>query len=119
MFTLLAQHASASEAGDYFQVLFEERDGAEDGRYLLVQRQFEFPDRGCCYIETELSEMCGHFRVRRASLERGRFQISWTGRGEREAEIIFDADDESYAEICRVMRIMIPQVEIKTHEQKC
>ena len=118
MFKLHAQHASASESGDYFQVLFEERDGVKDGRYLLVQRQFEFPDRGSCAIETELPEMCGHFRVQCASLERGRFQMSWIGPGENQAEVTFEPDDESYADICRIMRIMIPELEIRPHEYK-
>ncbi len=70
MFKLHAKQASASEAGDYFQVLFEEQAGAGAGRYLLIQRQFEFPEQECCYIETELPDMCGHFRVSRAVLAR-------------------------------------------------
>ena len=119
MFKLHAQHASASESGDYFQVLFEERDGVEDGRYFLVQRQFEFPDGGRCAIETELPEMRGHFRVPRASLERGRLQISWVGGGEGQAELTFETDDETYADICRIMRIMIPEIEIRPHENMC
>ena len=94
-------------------MLFEEREGAEEGRYFLVQRQFEFPDGGRCAIETELPEMCGHFRVGRASLERERFQIAWMGRGESQAELTFETDDESYADICRIMRIMIPELEIE------
>src|SRR2546426_10727471 len=102
MFKLHAQCASASEAGDYFQVLFEEKDVAEDGRYFMVQRQFEFPDGGRCAIETELTDMCGHFLVRHAILERGRFQVSWVGKGESQAEIIFETNDESYADICRI-----------------
>jgi len=87
IFRLHAKHASASEAGDYFQVLFEETEQGEDSRYFLVQRQFEFPDGGCCAIETELPEMCGHYRIRRAVLERRRFQIWWLHREEIQAEI--------------------------------
>ena len=119
MFKLHAQHASASESGDYFQVLFEESDGVEDGRYFLIQRQFEFPDGERCAIETESPEMCGQFRVPRASLERGRFQISWMGRGESQAELTFETDDEGYADILRIMRIMLPELEIRPHEKKC
>ena len=36
-------HASASESGDYFQVLFESEEDGE-GEYLLIQRQFEDRD---------------------------------------------------------------------------
>jgi hypothetical protein len=110
MFKLHAEYAQASESGDYFQVLFEEKQGAEDGRYFLLQRQCEFPDERQFAIETEIPEMCGHFHVQRAVLERGRLQISWIGRGETQAEITFATNDESYANICRIMRIMIPEV---------
>jgi hypothetical protein len=119
MFKLHARHASASEAGDYLQVLFEEKDQREDGRYLLVQRQFEFPDGGRCAIETELPEMCGHFRIRSAVLERARFQISWFGRLECQAEVTFDTDDESYADIRRIMATMIPELEVRLDEKMC
>ena len=55
-----AQRVFASAARDYFQLLLgpEESDEKEfdpyeeSGPYLLVQRQFEMPDRGRCYIET-------------------------------------------------------------------
>ena len=48
------KHASASEAGDYYQVSFDDGDHYEandvGGRHFLIQRQFEFPDDGtpCC-----------------------------------------------------------------------
>jgi hypothetical protein len=116
MFKFHAEYALASESGDYFQVLFEEKQGAENGRYFLLQRQFEFPDECQCAIETELPEMCGHIRVQRAVLEPGRFQISWIGRGVTQAEITFAPDDNSYGNICRIMRIMIPEVDLSPLE---
>jgi hypothetical protein len=119
MYKLHAQHASASESGDYFQVLFEERRDVDDGRCFLIQRQFEFPDGGRCTIQTEREDMCGHFRVRHASLKRARFQVAWVGAGENQAEITFEADDESFTEICKAMRIMIPEIEFTPNEAKC
>ena len=65
-----------------------------------------------------MPEVCGHFRVHRAVLERGRLQISWIGRGETQAEITFATDDESYAIICRIMRIMIPELGFSPLEDK-
>ena len=55
-----AKYVSASEKGDYYQVAFENRDAASDAAdvhgpdspYLLIQRQFEDPDGGECYVET-------------------------------------------------------------------
>ena len=55
-----AKYVSASENGGYYQVAFDNRDAASDAAdvdghdsaYLLIQRQFEDPDRGACYVET-------------------------------------------------------------------
>jgi hypothetical protein len=62
-------HVSASESGDYFQVLFESEEDGE-GEYLLIQRQFEDPDDARCYIEAHDEDYIGHFKVVRASLAR-------------------------------------------------
>lgn len=61
---------SASEAGDYFQVLFEEDVGNPDVRYFLLQCQFEFPDEEEFYIESDDTRLCGHFEVKTATLSR-------------------------------------------------
>lgn len=55
-------HISGSESGDYFQVLFEAEKDC-DGAYLLIQRQFEDPDSGLCYFETQDENYIGHFKV--------------------------------------------------------
>ena len=64
----LAKYVSASENGDYYQVAFENSDAADvygpDSPYLLIQRQFEDPDGGECYVETHEKEYVGHFRLR-------------------------------------------------------
>lgn len=119
MLKLHAKHASASEAGDYFQVMFEEQADAEGSRYLLIQRQFEFPDEECCAIETEQPDVCGHFQIHSAVLERTRFQVWWSGGSESKADVAFETDDESYADIRRIMRIMIPQIEVRPNDKMC
>ena len=62
-----ANHVSTSVSGDYYQVMFEEREDSTepDSPYLLIQRQFEMPDGGECYVETHDEEYIGHFRLRR------------------------------------------------------
>jgi len=62
-----ANHVSTSVAGDYYQAMFEASEDSTDpdSPYLLIQRQFEMPDGGECYIETHNEENIGHFRVRR------------------------------------------------------
>ena len=70
MIEKIFEHASASEAGDYYQVSFDDDDDPEsiDGPYLLIQRQFEFPDDDSYYLESDDTRLCGHVKVRAATL---------------------------------------------------
>jgi hypothetical protein len=61
---------SASEAGDYFQVLFEQDVDNPEARYFLVQCQFEFPDKEGFYIESDDTRLGGLFEVKTATLSR-------------------------------------------------
>ena len=72
------EHVSASEAGDYFQVVFGQSPDSDEG-YVLVQRQFEMPDGGECYVETDDRDFCGHFRIRNAQLSRNWFRMAFGG----------------------------------------
>jgi hypothetical protein len=73
-----AKYVSASESGDYYQVAFENTDPAGDAAdvdgpdnpYLLIQRQFEDPDGGLCYVETHNEEYIGHFRLRSIGIQK-------------------------------------------------
>jgi hypothetical protein len=66
---LRAKYVSASENGDYYQVAFENTDQASDAAdvdgpdspYLLIQRQFEDPNGGQCYVETHDKNTSGIF----------------------------------------------------------
>ena len=105
------EHVSVSEAGDGFQVLFEKTRGSEE-RYVLVQRHFEFPDGGKCYLETDDQEFCGHFRFRHARLSRNRFQMVFGIRPVREVPVFFEATNSVYAEAQRVLQIMVPEIRL-------
>jgi len=72
-----ANHVSASEDGDYYQVKFEVREDAGDheSQYLIIQRQFEDPDGGVCYVETHDEKYIGHFSVRRIDLSPSRIVL--------------------------------------------
>ena len=105
------EHVSATEAGEGFQVLFEKVPKSDKG-YVLVQRHFEFPDGGECYVEIEDREFCGHFWIRRACLSRNRFWMAFGRRPERELEVLFNTTDSVFSEVRRVLRIMIPRIVI-------
>jgi hypothetical protein len=105
------EHVSATEAGDGFQVLFAKAPDSDEG-YVLVQRHFEFPDGGKCYLECEERDFCGHFPVRSAHLSRNRFRLAFGRESVRRIEVLFSATDSVYAEVKRVLRIMLPELEI-------
>ena len=97
---------SASEAGDYFQVLFEnEADNIEAG-YFMVQCQFEFPDGGGFYIESNDPRLCGHFTVKSAALSKRSFGMVMPSTKWKRIQIEFGADQVAYEELLRVLRTM-------------
>jgi hypothetical protein len=105
------EHVSVSEVGDGLQILFEKIPGSEEG-YVLVQRHFEFPDGGKCYLETDDREFCGHFRFRGAQLSRNRVQMVFGIRPVKEITVFFKATDSAYTELQRVLQIMIPEIRL-------
>lgn len=94
---------SPSEAGDYLQVLFEEKvDNLEVG-YFLVQRQFEFPDEGEVYIECTNTRLCGHFAVKTAALSRQCLRLEMPSTEWQIIQVQFATDQEGYEELERVL----------------
>jgi hypothetical protein len=111
-------HVSAAESGDYFQVLFESEEDA-GGAYVLIQRQFEDPDGALFYLETHDEHYIGHFNVARASLARNRFCLELPRGRAAKVEVTFEATDQEYDDVARIMRIMIPCLEIVGTQDAC
>jgi len=84
----------------------------EEGPYVLVQRQFESPDGGRCYVETHEPGYVGHFRIAYAELGRNRFFLKLSRATAAELEVVFNTTEENWGEVARVMRIMIPRLKI-------
>lgn len=105
------EHVSTSEAGDYFQVMFEQTPDSDEG-YVLVQRQSEMPDGGKCYVETDDRDFCGHFRIRNAQLSRNQFRMAFGSGPVKQITVSFNATDLAYAEAKRVLQIMIPDLDL-------
>ena len=104
-------HVSASQDGDGFQVLFEKTPDTDEG-YVLVQRHFELPDGGECYVETEDPDFCGHYHIRNAQLSRNRFHMEFGNKPVKQVTVSFNATDSTYNEAKRVLQIMIPELEV-------
>jgi hypothetical protein len=103
-------YASASEAGDYFQVLFKETD-TDDKRYVLIQSQFEFPQDYDVKVEADGGEWYAELSVDRATLDRERLVIDGSDEGVAVRLIVNHvADDGTYADLKRVLDIMLPDI---------
>lgn len=105
------KRAFANENGDYYQLGFE-NEAEDDGPYVLVQRQFEDPDGGVCYIETHVEDYIGHAQVARASISRRQLRLELGRREHALIEVSFELCDPNYEEVVRIMRIMIPGVRV-------
>lgn len=109
-----AKYVSASESGDYYQVAFENSDPAGDAAdvdipgspYLVIQRQFEDPDGGRCYVETHDEEYIGHFRLRSIEFSPSRLLLEIARDRKNRIEVIFDIGQSEFEEVQRVVDII-------------
>jgi hypothetical protein len=121
---IYADYVSVSQSGDYYQVMFEQKDpdGEEDGmdaKYILIQRQFESPDGGRIYVESHDENYIGHFKVAGAKLDPKRLSLTLDRKNVAVIEVTFETSAKNYAEVKRVMRIMIPNIEVRPEKQTC
>ena len=108
----------ASESGDYFQVTFEGELNGEEA-YVLVQRQFEFPDGGRCYVESHAEDYVGHVKIGRAEPSRNRFFLKLARVKAAELEVMFKTTNKNWRQVARVMLIMIPRLKILDRKDAC
>ena len=110
-----AIHISTSVAGDYYQVMFaaEEDTDDPDSPYLLLQRQFEMPDGGECYIEMHDRDYSGHFLLRRVEFTRRELLIKFDRPTDNLINITFDMTISSFRKASRVMKIIHPSKSIR------
>ena len=105
---LKAKYVSAAEAGDYFQVLFEE-DRSRPKKYFLIQRGFEFEEvePNGLYIESDDMRFCGHLKPSKIEFNRNRFYLQLAEEENDDLEIAFDIVDSDYLEVRRVIKIIL------------
>jgi len=103
-----ANHISTSVAGDYYQAMFaaEEDSDDPDSPYLLLQRQFEMPDGGECYIEMHDRDYSGHFLLRRVEFTRQKLIIESDRTTDNLISVTFDMTIPSFRKASRVMKII-------------
>ena len=109
-----APSVSASANGDYYQLWLgpdeseeEEADPYEvKGPYLIVQRQFEMPDGGRCYIETHDESYIGHFPLRLTEFSRTRLAFEILRKANTHVEVAFALNAPEFEEVRRVAEIV-------------
>ena len=98
-------HASES-GGEYFQVIFEKELDSEE-EYILINRQFEFPNGGKCYFECPIENFIGHYKVKEAILNRDSLHIRFWLNGLTGIDINFSISEKDYKKVMRILKIMI------------
>jgi len=101
-----ANHISTSIAGDYFQVMFEAKQdtGDSDSPYLVLQPQFETPDRDEYYIETHNKNYCGHFRLCRVEFTPEKLSIEFDRPIDNVIDVTFDMMADDFRKASRVVK---------------
>ena len=109
---LSAQYVSAEEAADIYQVMFKKVLDS-DNDYLIIQRQFEFPDDGRCYFEDGNDiDNTGHYYVKKALLMRNSLSIEILRKKDRNIVIEFQIPDNKFERVKQFLQIIIPNLEI-------
>ena len=103
-----ANHVSASADGDYYQVLFEAVPDSTDPEspYLVIQRQFEYPDGGRCYVETHNENYVGHIRIRRIDLSVSRIVLAIDRPKSNVVEVSFAISTSDFKKVARLVGII-------------
>jgi len=108
---------SVSFVVDGCQIYFHNGEPEDDPEslepYFLIQRLFEPPDDGSCYIETSDIESCGHFHFREAELSRNRLRLNTRGEFPRLFDVTFEANDRKFMAMRKALRSMIRRLVLK------
>ena len=109
-----AKYVSAAEAGDYYQVSFETEDPGDDATdppaldspYLIIQRQFETPDGGRCYVETHDHSYVGHYRLKLIDFSPTHLVVAIERKSNTHVEVTYALDAVEFNEVQRVVNII-------------
>jgi len=105
---------SASVDGDYYHLWFGPRESDEEkadpyeakGPYLIVQRDFEMPYTGKCYVETHDESYIGHFPLRLNEFSRTRLAFEILRKSNNRVEVSFALDGAEFEKARRVAEVI-------------
>jgi hypothetical protein len=108
-----ANYVSTSVSGDYYQAVFEADEDTDDtaSPYLLIQRQFEMPDHGTCYVETHDQKYIGHFFLRRVEFTPEGLSVEFDRPIDNLISVAFSIAVSDFEEALPVVRIISGEIE--------
>jgi hypothetical protein len=109
-----AKYVSAAEAGDYYQLSLEtEGPGDEatdppgpESPCLIIQRQFETPDGGRCYVETHDHGYVGHYRLKLIDFSPTQLIVAIERNSNTHVEVTYALDAVEFNEVQRIVTII-------------
>jgi hypothetical protein len=109
-----ADRVSVSQNGDYFQLSLEAASSEKqtideeslNGPYLIVQRSFEMPDNGLCYVETHDSDYCGHFRLRLNEFSSSRLAFEIERKEKKHVEVSFALGATEFEKVLPTVKVI-------------
>ena len=109
-----AKYVFAAELGDYYQVSFETEDPGDDATdppgpdspYLIIQRQFEMPDGGRCYVERHDHGYVGHYRLKLIAFSPTHLVVAIERKSDTHVEVTYALDAAEFNEVQRVMNMI-------------
>jgi hypothetical protein len=109
-----AKYVFAAESGDYYQVSFETEDPGDDATdppgpdspYLIIQRQFEMPDGGRCYVERHDHGYVGHYRLKLIAFSPTHLVVAIERKSDTHVEVTYALDAAEFNEVQRVMNMI-------------
>ena len=108
-----AERTNASVAGDYYQLLFEaDADSGDlESPYLMLQRQFEFEDRGRCSVETHDENFIGEFILMQIEFTREPLMVRLDRPDDNEIVVTFSLSHSEFEKASRVLKIISGEID--------
>jgi hypothetical protein len=96
-----------------YQAVFEAETDTDDplSAYLLIQRQFEIPDGGTCYVETHDEKYIGHFRLRRVRFTPSSLSIEFDRPDKNFISVTLSIAVSDFEGALQVVRIISGEIE--------
>lgn len=109
-----ATSVSASVSGDYYQLSLGPTESGQEktdpydvtGPYLIVQRQFEMPDHGRCYVETHDESYIGHFPLRLTEFSRTHLAFEIVRESNNHVVVSFVLDASEFERAQRIAEVI-------------